>query len=343
MCITSNVPAALPPWLTTLKDNAMCCWWTPAAFVHGGSEYFDCLDGGFLGWIRRDNLGRGVGTAAIFELEGKLDEAASRGRAAIEMWEKFYEPSHPNLGAALNNLADILHKQGESREALLNYNRAQTILRTALGEEHPITLSSMHNHATVYEQLGQYAAAKDLYTSVLNLRTKMLGMDHPQEDHDEALALYQRGLHIREVAYGPKHREVAQSLNNVATVLRAQKKYKEAKPLFLRCIAIWEEVHGKEHPVVATGLNNLAMLHSDMKKHKDAEETQLRALAICKKVFGPMHQNTLNTRGNLGIVLKAKGNSDEAKQMIQEVVTQLTSTCNLRQTHPWIIKFKKHL
>lgn len=94
---------------------------------------------------------------------------------------------------------------------------------------------------------------------------------------------------------------------------------------------------------MATGLNNLAMLHSDMKKHKEAEETQLRALAICKKVFGPMHQNTLNTRGNLGIVLKAKGKSDEAKQMIQEVVTQLTSTCDLRQTHPWIIKFKKHL
>ena len=75
------------------------------------------------------------------------------------------------------------------------------------------------------------------------------------------IAYYQRALAIREEALGPKHPDVAQSLNNLALLSDSQGQYKKAEPLYQRSLAIWEKALGSEHPDVAASLNNVAGLH----------------------------------------------------------------------------------
>ena len=58
---------------------------------------------------------------------------------------------------------------------------AVLILRkNKLGEDHPETLSSMHNLVIQYSEAGQRAEAVEMSESVLRLQNDMIGEDHPE-------------------------------------------------------------------------------------------------------------------------------------------------------------------
>lgn len=58
---------------------------------------------------------------------------------------------------------------------------------------------------------------------------------------------------------------MANDLNNLAELLRAQVKYAEAEPLYRRAIEIGEATLGKDHPNTVTFRENLDSLLSEMK------------------------------------------------------------------------------
>ena len=84
-------------------------------------------------------------------------------------------------------------------------------------------------------------------------------------NYAEAEPLYRRSLKIREQQLGPEHPDVAQSLNNLAELLRSQGKSAEAEPLFRRSLAIFENALGPEHPTTQTVRENLALLLEAMR------------------------------------------------------------------------------
>jgi len=57
---------------------------------------------------------------------------------------------------------------------------------------------------------------------------------------------------------GAEHPATAQSLNNLAGVLKDQGRYGEAEPLYRRALAIHEKGLDAEHPDTATALWYLA-------------------------------------------------------------------------------------
>jgi tetratricopeptide (TPR) repeat protein len=73
--------------------------------------------------------------------------------------------------------------------------------------------------------------------------------------------LYKRALAIHERVLGNDYPDTAQSLNNLASLYRAQGAYKLALPLYKRVLAIHERVLGNDHPDTAQSLNNLASLY----------------------------------------------------------------------------------
>lgn len=56
--------------------------------------------------------------------------------------EKTLGPEHPATAASLNNLAVLLHDQGDYAGARPLYERALAIREKALGPEHPATATS---------------------------------------------------------------------------------------------------------------------------------------------------------------------------------------------------------
>ncbi len=85
------------------------------------------------------------------------------------------------------------------------------------------------------------------------------------------------------VGLGPEHPDVAESLNNLAELYRAQGKYAGAEPLYKRALAIWEKALGPEHPNVVKGLENYAALLRKTGRSSEATKMEARAKAIRAK------------------------------------------------------------
>jgi tetratricopeptide (TPR) repeat protein len=168
------------------------------------------------------------------------------------------------VAASLNNLAALYYTQGCYVQAEPLYQRALAISEKALGPEHPDMAASLNNLAGLYKAQGRYVDAEPLYQRSLAI---------------EAEPLYQRSLVIWEKALGSEHPDVATSLNNLATLSRAQGRYAQAEPLLRRSLAIWEKALGPEHPDVATTLNNLARLLQATNRLEEAEPLDAEGLS----------------------------------------------------------------
>ena len=148
---------------------------------------------------------------------------------------------------------------------------------------------------------GAEVSAGDLLNRLGQYRHGALG------SYVQARPLYERALAIREKALGPEHPHTANSLNNLAVLLKDQGDFAGARPLFERALAIKEKALGPEHPDTATTLDNLAYLLRDQGDLAGARPLFERALAIREKALGPEHPHTAMSLNNLAGLLQAQG------------------------------------
>ena len=94
------------------------------------------------------------------------------------------------------------------------------------------------------------------------------------------MATFKRVLAIREKTLPPDHPEIAESLNNLATLYKDEGNYKEAVPLYTRCIEIVEKTEGPNSPHAATVLLHLAEILKKTGREKAGAEMEQKATAI---------------------------------------------------------------
>jgi tetratricopeptide (TPR) repeat protein len=99
--------------------------------------------------------------------------------------------------------------------------------------------------------------------------------------YSEAIPRAQRLLADMERTYGPDHRDVAASLNNLGMIYGSTGRDTEAGPLYRRALAILEKLNGLDSAEVAPELNNLAALY----QRQDAMPRQSRRLCVAKEKF----------------------------------------------------------
>ncbi len=125
--------------------------------------------------------------------------------------------------------------------------------------------------------------------------------------YGRAEPLYERALAIREAALGKNHPDVADALNNLASLYLDQGLYGRAEPLYQRALAIREAALGKNHPDVASSLNNLAILYMEQGLYGRAEPLYQRALAIREAALGKNHPDVADSLNNLAILYVDQG------------------------------------
>jgi tetratricopeptide (TPR) repeat protein len=136
----------------------------------------------------------------------------------------------------------------------------------------------------------------------------------------QALPLFEAALSIREKVFGLEDPHTANSINNLAFLLRAQGDLATARPLFERALAINEKVLGSEHPETAYCLDNLAQV---LYEQRDLAASRLlfeRALAIREKVLGPEDPNTATTLNNLALLSQAQGDRATARPLFERAL-----------------------
>lgn len=123
----------------------------------------------------------------------------------------------------------------------------------------------------------------------------------------EAHLCYRHSLAIRELALGPEHPDIAQTLNNLAILHLAQGEYGEARPLLERSLVIREQALGPEHPEVARSLGHLANLYRDQEEFDQAEPLYERSLRIREQVLGPKHPLVAQSLNNFANLYRDQG------------------------------------
>ena len=82
-------------------------------------------------------------------------------------------------------------------------------------------------------------------------------------------------MQLRKVVYGERSIKVAESKQNLATILDSQGFLQEAEALLLEALTIYADTLGKSSPEAAVTMNNLAVLLTHLGRLDEAE-TMLR-------------------------------------------------------------------
>jgi hypothetical protein len=154
-----------------------------------------------------------------------------------------------------------------------NYQASQPLLEEALekckatlGDDHPDTLSFMHNLAVLYRAQGNNNAAEPLYVECLEKSKATLGDDHPS---------------------------TLTSINNLALLYKNQGKYNIAEPLYVECLEKRKATLGDDHPDTLISINNLASMYYYQEKYNAAEPLFVECLEKRKATLGDDHPSTL--------------------------------------------------
>ncbi|RYO95235.1 hypothetical protein DL764_007720 [Monosporascus ibericus] len=143
-------------------------------------------------------------------------------------------------------------KENQTNDSGRKYEEAEQMHRQALalreavlGREHPDTLTSMNNLASVLDSQGKYDEAEQMHRQELQLSEAVLGREHP---------------------------DTLTSMTNLAIVLYSQGKYDEAEQMHRQALQLSEAVLGREHPSTLTSMNNLASVLYSQGKYDEAEQ-----------------------------------------------------------------------
>jgi eukaryotic-like serine/threonine-protein kinase len=274
-------------------------------------------------------------TEALQEAEAVLEEASALS------WAPLVAEANLAVAAAQEDL-------GRYEDARAGYEDAFFLAGAAARDAQALDAASSLIHVIGY-QLAQHEEGRH-WGRVSQMLADRLGLSddlrqgrllerlafiHSETgEYEDAKALLQRALAIREKALGPDHLGVATSLHNLANVHRATGAHEEAKALLQRTLAIREETLGPEHPEVASSLNNFANVHKGVGAYEEAKALLQRALAIREKTLGPEHPKVASSLNNLAAVHLAAGRYEDAQALLERALAILEKA--LGPEHPQV-------
>lgn len=134
---------------------------------------------------------------------GNHGEAIRAFENAMNLTSKRLGKNHPDVAAALNNLALLHYSQGNYAAAEPLYQQSLAIDEHALGIDHPGVATDLNNLALLYKKQGNLEAAEPLL---------------------------ERALAIKEKNFDPGHPSLVTGLTNYAAVLRSMGRDADAEP-----------------------------------------------------------------------------------------------------------------
>ncbi len=224
--------------------------------------------------------------AVVMQSAGRLDEAASLYREALEIIRRLRGSESPESAAISSNLAGVLASQADFGGAERLYREVLTMRRELLGDAHPEVTYTLVNYADVLERMGRYAEAIQLCDDILSRRGKTLPDLHPavpaalvvrgrslvgQGRPEAGEAALREALEIRRKALGDDHWLVANTESALGGCLTALRRYAEAEPLLLRSYERLRKDRGERHELSVDALGRLVRLYEAWGKPETAE------------------------------------------------------------------------
>jgi tetratricopeptide (TPR) repeat protein len=230
----------------------------------------------------------------------------------------------------LRRAATYLWNRGQYRQARRLQEQTVDASRRVLGDDHPDTLTSMNDLATIQADLADLKGARKLYEYILAARWRVLGDDHAATlqsmnslaeahhdlgDYRGAHNLHEQTLAAHRRVLGDDHPATLQSMNNLAATRAALGDYQGARELYEQTRDAYGRVLGYDHPATLQSMNDLAAIQADLGDHERAREPYEQTLAAHPRVLGDDHPATLNSMNNLAATLAALGDHQGAHDL----------------------------
>lgn len=157
--------------------------------------------------------------------------------------------------------------------------------------------------------------------------------------HDEAMRSYTKGenqkaeslfvqaLSLLETAEGPDHPDVAQALNNLASLYEDGCRYRAAERLYRRAVRIMMTIANDGDAEITRlrtqSWQNLGRIKQTQGRYRQAEPLFKKALALSEQVFGSGSVEVAEALNQLGMLCKYTGRFSEAGQHYQRALSIL--------------------
>lgn len=213
---------------------------------------------------------------------------------------------NPEVQAWANDLLGMSYGPlGELDRAEYHLRTAVRMRRSLLGHDHPDTLRSMENLASILVEIGRA---------------------------DEGEALARQTVDGRERVHGQESVEVLESLCTLCRALHANDKLVDAEQLLREAAYRSSDTLGPDHPVVLAARNDLAVVCTALGRFAEAETLLREVLSARLALYGDHHTDTLQSRVNLAAVLHHRQAYQEASELLNATLVIQEEICG--SEHP---------
>lgn len=194
---------------------------------------------------------------------------------------------------------------------------------------------SLINLANSSYKTGNYEDAVRYGTEVVEIRKKILGVDHPDYavslnclaayyykhgDYTEAVRIGKEAMDNLKRIYGADNIDYKNSMYNLAQYYCGLGNYSEAIKYGTEIMEFRKRDLGPNHPDYAKSLNNLAVYYSALGNYSEAAKLAKEAIGILKQFLGINHPEYIASLYNLTLLNYELGNFGEAVKYGIEIV-----------------------
>lgn len=225
---------------------------------------------------------------SIYQKLGKLDQADSLLRAALDKRRSLLGPENPEVAESLVALGLLRVDQAKLEEA-------EKLVREGLAMSRRTLPPNDAGIGNATDALGRVLTGRGVY--------------------DQAVPVLEEAVRLRS-APGVAPSDLAASLYQLASTHFYAGHYAVSESLNQRAVAIHRQVYGERHPLVADDLINLGAIQSELGNYQEAERFDRQALGIAQAWYGKDHPETASDMTILGRVLVYQNRFDEGVELL---------------------------
>jgi tetratricopeptide (TPR) repeat protein len=241
---------------------------------------------------------------AVWLLESnRADEAGVEARRSLAV-RRDHLGEGLIVAESLQTLAQVLIDRNEFDEAELLLQEAYAIHQAREHTHDPDHTLLLNLFGRLHKEQGERA-------------------DDPQlraEHYYEAEDYYRKSLALREELYGPSHARCATAHNNLAAVLRAQRRLAEAEPHYRQALDVLRATLGENHRNMAIVTRNYALLLWRLERYDEAEAAARESLRVESTIPDNSPWRRAAALYVLASILVDAGRAAEALPIVDECV-----------------------
>jgi tetratricopeptide (TPR) repeat protein len=279
---------------------------------------------------------------------GDLARADRLLKEALAITERHQAEKTETYARLLLNVGRVQLTAGNLTEARTNFEKSIALGRELGGPMNPDVASGLREMASVFMWNDDLPAAERAVRDALTIFNATRQRGHPElvsaeqrlgevlmleGRYDEASPLFESGLTAQTQLYSSNSAKVADVLESLSNVRRAQGRLADAEDYARRALRTREAVLGREDTYSGYSRTILAVVLAKRGKYAEAEQEARQSLVIFDKTLPPDHPYVAASEHVLGEVLLAKGDPAAAEAVLTAAMNRWSRT----KASPWRI------